>query len=159
MHIYRGCFSVHSELISPQYLLLHPPSKSQLFPPPSPWHLQISNQQEKKVCKNKSKINSSPRNFTLDMVQPKTSSFSTRHLIWGKLKFVSQLFQLIYLAFSYLNSVRHFQALNCVVSIFYFFSTVPEKINVQFFLPWIFLIFSIMHISTFNSPKISQFCG
>ena len=81
-------------------------------------------------------------NVTNDGVQPKTPPLSTRHLIWVNYKVVSQLFQLIYLKFSYSNSVRHFQALNCVVS----------KNNLRFqrkstysFFAMDFLAFSIIH--------------
>ena len=42
-----------------------------------------------------------------DVVHPKTSPFSTRHLIWVKYKVLIQLYQLIFLSFSYLNSARH----------------------------------------------------
>ena len=41
-----------------------------------------------------------------DRVQPKTSPFSTRHLILLNYKGVSQLSQPILLSFSYLNSAR-----------------------------------------------------
>ena len=58
-----------------------------------------------------------------DGVQPKTSSFSTCHLIWVKYKFVSQLFQPIFLSFSYLNSARHFSVIEmCREPIFIFCS-------------------------------------
>ena len=60
------------------------------------------------------------------------------------------------MAFLYLNSVQHFQALNCVAN--NLFSMVTEKINLQFF-RYGFLAFSIMHISTFNYPESSRFCG
>ena len=43
----------------------------------------------------------------IDVVQPKTSPFSTRHLILVKYNFLSQLYQPISLLFSYLNSERH----------------------------------------------------
>ena len=46
-----------------------------------------------------------------DGFQPKTSPFSTHHLIWLKYKGVSQIFQLIYMVFSYLNSVWHFSVI------------------------------------------------
>ena len=52
---------------------------------------------------------------------------------FSDLKNLSQLYQPIYLAFSYLNSERDFQALNFVVSNFILFFTVPEKINLKFF--------------------------
>ena len=46
-----------------------------------------------------------------DRIHPNTSPFSTHHLIWLKYKGVSQIFQLIYMVFSYLNSVWHFSVI------------------------------------------------
>ena len=66
-----------------------------------------------------------------DMVQPKKSPFSTHHLIWVNYKVVSQLFQLIYLVFSYLNRVQHISGIELCQE--QFFSMVPEKINLQLF--------------------------
>ena len=94
---------------------------------------------------------------TLDVVQPNTSRFSTRHLIWVNYKILSQLFQPIYLEFSYLNSVQHFSGIELC-------REQNKNLRLQRkstynFLLWIFLLFSIMHISTFISPESSQFCG
>ena len=47
----------------------------------------------------------------IDVVQPKMFPFSTDHLIWVNYKVLSQLFQLIYMVFSYLNSVWHFSVI------------------------------------------------
>ena len=52
-----------------------------------------------------------------DRVHPKTSHFSTRHIILVNYKVVSQLFQLIFLSFSYLNSVRHFSVIELCLEI------------------------------------------
>ena len=46
-----------------------------------------------------------------DGIQTNTSPFYTHHLIRVNYKVVSKLFQLIYLEFSYLNSVRHFSCI------------------------------------------------
>ena len=75
----------------------------------------------------------------IDVVQPKMFPFSTNHLIWVNYKVVSQLFDLIYMVFSYLNSVWHFQALNCVVINFSFHSSRENRLTV--FSLCIFLLF------------------
>ena len=46
-------------------------------------------------------------NKALDRVHPKTSHFSTCHIILVNFKVVSRLYQPIFLSFSYLNSARH----------------------------------------------------
>ena len=56
-------------------------------------------------------VTQSDDNVTNAGVQPKTSPFYTRHLIWANYKVASQLFKLIYLEFSYLNNVRHFSGI------------------------------------------------
>ena len=83
-----------------------------------------------------------------DGVHPKTPRFSTRYLIWVNNKVVRQKFQLIYLAFSYLNSVRHFQALNCVVNTP---KTSPEKINLQLFCYELLAFFNNAHFHIYFS--------
>ena len=70
--------------------------------------------------------------MVLDRVHPNTSPFSTRHLIFLNYTYVSQLFQLIYLSFSYFNSVRHFSPIELCRDLLFSF-TVSEKINLQFF--------------------------
>ena len=43
-----------------------------------------------------------------DGVHPKTSPFYTHYIIWVYYKVLSQLSQLIFLSFSYLNSARQY---------------------------------------------------
>ena len=58
---------------------------------------------------------------------PKTSPFSTRHIICVNCEFLSQLYQPIYLAFSYLNGVRHNSDIELCREQILFFFVVPEK--------------------------------
>ena len=95
-------------------------------------------------------------NLVSDGVHPKTSLFSTRHLIWVNYKFISQLFQLIYISFLYSNSVRHFLGIELCREQFVFYSSIESQLTV--FSLWIFLLFSIIHISAFISPESSRFC-
>ena len=91
--------------------------------------------------------------------QPKTSPFSTRHLIWVNYEVLSQLFQPRALLFSYLNSARHNSVIElCPEQFFDFFYVVLEKNNLKFF-AMVFLLFSIMHFFTFISTESSQFYG
>ena len=96
-----------------------------------------------------------PLQKVFDVVQTKTSPFSTGHFIWVNYKVFSQLYHPILLQFSYLNSARH----NLVIELCReHFLRVPEKINLKFF-RFVFLVFWIMHIFTFISPEIPRFCG
>ena len=84
------------------------------------------------------------------------SPFSTHHLIWVNYKLLSQLFPLIYRAFPYLNSVRHFQALNCVVGNFLLFcSTVLEKINLKSYRHDSFAYFNNAHFHIYFSLELT----
>ena len=95
-----------------------------------------------------------------DRVQPKTSPFSTCHIIWVNYKVGSQSFQLIYLSLSYLNGVRHFSFIEVCRDLFYFILFLRfQRKSTKTFFAVDFLAFSIMHISRFVSPKSSQFCG
>ena len=103
------------------------------------------------MCKSRSH----PYIIYKDVVQPKMSPFSVRHLILVKFKVWSQLYQLIYLAFSYLKIVYEIVlALNCVVSNFIFF-TVPEKINLKFFRYDFFAFFNNAHFDIYFSWEIT----
>ena len=70
-----------------------------------------------------------------DGFQPKTSHFSTRHLIWVNNEVLSQLSQPMSLLFYYLNSVRH----NSVIELcseknkFNFVSYGSRENNLKFF--------------------------
>ena len=94
--------------------------------------------------------------FISNGVQPKPPPFSTRHLIWLNYKVVSQLFQLIYLAFSYLNIVRHFPGTElCRDNFISLFSTVLEKINLHFFAMDFLAFFNNAHFNIYFSWELT----
>ena len=69
-----------------------------------------------------------------DVVHPKTSPFSTRHLNWVNYKFFKQIISInISGIFINLRVYDVFRALDFVVVNFILFSTVLEKINLKFF--------------------------
>ena len=92
-----------------------------------------------------------------DGFQPKTSPFSTCHLIWVNHEVLIQLSPPMSILFSYLNNVRQNSVIElCLENIFCFFLWFLEKRTSSFF-TMVFLLFSIMHFFTFISPGISQF--
>ena len=97
--------------------------------------------------------------FTIDGVQPKTPPFSTRHLIWVKWKVLSQLFQLIYLLFLYLNSVRHFSVIEfCREQFAYFiFSRFQRKSTYSFFAMDLLAFFNNTHFHIYFSWELTIF--
>ena len=90
--------------------------------------------------------------LSIDGFHPKTSPFSTRHLIWVNYEVLSQLSQPMSILFSYLNSVRHNPTIELCRDQFFVFFYGPWKKELKFVLLWTFLIFSIMHFFTFIFP-------
>ena len=80
----------------------------QINPEPQIW-LKIpysKRTQNPKLYKPIPQLSEVDYNVVIDGVQAKTSPFSTRDIIWVNYQVIRQLFQLIFLSFSYLNSAR-----------------------------------------------------
>ena len=104
-------------------------------------------------------MSSSPlKMITHDGVQPKTSPFSTRHLIWVNYKVVSKLSQPIFISFSYLNRAQHNSVIElcCALKMFWFFySYLVNWLTVLLLLNY--WLFSLMQISIFITQESSRY--
>ena len=98
---------------------------------------------------------STQSSLVIDRFQTKTSPFSTHHLILVNYKVVSQFFQLVFLSFSYLNSVQHFSVVELCRENFLLFSTVSEKINLQFFAMDFLAFFNNAHFHIYLSWELT----
>ena len=87
-----------------------------------------------------------PRRPEFDVVQPKTSPFSTCHLIWVNYKVLSELSQPISLSNSHLNSARHNLVIEfCREKFIYLFFYGSRENQLEVFLLCLFCFFNNAH--------------
>ena len=90
--------------------------------------------------------------LSLNGVHPNMSPFSTRDLIWVNYQVLSEICQLIFLSFSYLNSARHNSVVEFCRELNTFLKRSYSKLT-HSFVAIHFWIFSIIQISKYISPE------